>query len=179
MPPVTGAPAAIPLTALAGHVEVGHGGIEGCHVALGVGPAGHDFIAQSQVDRQVGFHLPVVLNEQLRGFPSSAVLRCIVGAPLLRLAEQEVCIGETVKRGGVAAALRRCRLPAKVMPAEVMLPQAVESARLIRNSPPKCRTCLPLISVSHVGWVEDHFLVDRVGAGDNVAVEAADGQVAA
>src|SRR5581483_6983581 len=92
-----------------GDVLIRYARVKGSHVAMCLRPAGHDFITQTSVDGESGLELPVVLDEQLRGLPTSTVFGCVVRGPLLRLAEEEVGIGETVVRGGVGAALRGVR----------------------------------------------------------------------
>src|SRR5581483_1809571 len=125
---------------------IGHGRIENGFVAFYLRPAGVSFPTQAGVDCKVRGKFDVVLDEDLRSLLTCTDLWSDARAPILCLSQQEVCVTEA---GGIGSATRTwgnsgLSVDGRVFAIEregagVRLPQAVESARMMRNSPPKCR----------------------------------------
>src|ERR1700688_2762556 len=74
-----------------GPVEsIGEGGIEAPNCVVQLAHAGGRFIAQAQVDGQIGLNLEIILHKDLRIFYAHVSYGLVGGLPVLNVAQQEV-----------------------------------------------------------------------------------------
>ncbi len=71
------------------------GGVEALHVLMDFIPAMLDFVPHSQIQREVGHHLVVVLDKELRCFVAAAEFRRNTRSPVTCVPDQEVGIARS------------------------------------------------------------------------------------
>src|SRR5437588_4929251 len=69
---------------------ISDGVIEAGFIVMDFVPAVIDLIAQAQIEREVGAHLPVILNENLGRLEAGSVFGRDTGIPIVRIAEKKV-----------------------------------------------------------------------------------------